>query len=195
MVGIVSFISYRLRRRNLIDILRSQSGVASHYIPSHRLQEVEDQLANLETPNSSSENFEKINSTLESFALDPLAAKQEKYSLGGQFRNVVDFVFGKGSIEAIMSALTEIELGKQPNFDHDSLKEWARAAKQKLALRSPTSCKMFIKAFEMAKTQSVGEVLLTDLRLAASCCVSRAIYTNFSRTEPETGSKCYPGFH
>jgi 3-hydroxyisobutyryl-CoA hydrolase len=61
----------------------SLSGIATHYVPSQLLSNLEDRLSELE-----SDDHEVINSAIEDFVAEP--EKNHVYTLGGDIRKAID---------------------------------------------------------------------------------------------------------
>ena len=128
-------------------------GVATHYVPSSRLEGLEAALAT--TIAESSDGRAAINDVLERFAEapgeDPMAAH----------RAVVDRCFSAGSIEGILEAL-----------DREAADGSAFAAETAATLRHkcPTSLKISLEQLRRGRAMSnLAEVLAMEYRLSQHC--------------------------
>lgn len=60
---------------------------------------------------------------------------------------------------------------KGEESEGEALKSWAKDAREKLELYSPTSVKLSLKAIREGKKLDIEEAFLLDMRLATACCV------------------------
>jgi len=128
-------------------------GIATHYVPSSRLEGLEAALAT--TIAESSDGRSAINDVLERFAEapgeDPMA----------QYRPVVDRCFSVGSVEEILEAL-----------DREAADGSAFAAETAATLRHkcPTSLKISLEQLRRGRAMSnLAEVLAMEYRLSQHC--------------------------
>nr|CAG8480222.1 11886_t:CDS:2 [Entrophospora candida] len=94
---------------NVVGIDVFLSGVASHYVPSQRLQQLEDRLSELE-----SDDHEVINSAIEEFVSEP--PKEHKYSFGTEWSKKTLETLKKHSPTSLVVTLKELREGKKKDI-------------------------------------------------------------------------------
>ena len=149
-----------------------QSGIATHYIPSDRLAEVEDRLADLNLNDESTDSLKLINAALEDFASAPDSITPE---LVGAKRAAIDRCFRHNTVEEIITDLRSIEDGSNKKFATPELVDWAKKTRETIEFRSPTSCKVALTAIRRGKTMSIDEVFKMDMRLASTFLVRKML--------------------
>lgn len=138
--------SHRIKGRDVL-----YAGLASHYIPSHRLPQVEERL--VEISNSGAENlYELVNNTLEDFSEEP--EQGYLYELSGEKRKIVDECFRFNTVEEIINAL------------ESNGSAFALEAKETMLTRSPTSLKVTLAAIRRGKSLTITETFAKDYDLA-----------------------------
>ncbi|KAA8915864.1 hypothetical protein TRICI_001989 [Trichomonascus ciferrii] len=133
------------------------AGVATHYVPSNRLPDLEARLAELTHPrgvDSSSEVdlYTVINNVIEEFC-EPFP-QDYAFSLSGEKRKVIDTCFAHDSVEEILTALS----------NHPS--EFAQKTKETISKRSPTSVKVALAAIRRAKQNDFTANITGEYHLA-----------------------------
>lgn len=121
------------------------AGLATHYIPSIKLKEVEE---NILAGGFSDNAFSEITRVVESFAEEASPAPLESY------HSAVDECFGKESVEEIMSALA-IKDG-----------EWERQTLETLKKKSPSSLKVTLRLIRAGSRLSFDEALRLEYRVS-----------------------------
>ncbi|GAA6061671.1 hypothetical protein JCM10212_000854 [Sporobolomyces blumeae] len=176
------------------------AGFTTHFVPSERLERLEQRLAELDA----TARVEDVDHAISEFAADEdeLRRALEGYELVGSVRKALDYVFSRPTAEDMMDALAEIEAGSiDPSKvvvvpsrggsgsaspapqevearELDKVKRWAGETRRQIELRSPTSVKLAIKAIREGAKLNIEEVLAMDTRIAAACC-SPAVHTDF----------------
>ncbi|KAG5685086.1 hypothetical protein PVAND_014287 [Polypedilum vanderplanki] len=135
---------FRLKGRDV-----QKAGVATHFIESSALEDLENQLTKCK-------NFDDIDKTLE--------------KLQSQFKDTTDFVlqphlkqiekaFGGDTMEQILKNL------------HSDGSEWAMSTLKLISKMSPTSLKVTLRQLQLGKSMSLRECLQMEFRLAVHCCI------------------------
>ena len=123
-------------------------GIATHYVESARLPELEAALAE---GLGSGPAGAAVDAVLAEFAGEPGPAPLADH------RAVIDRCFARGSVEAILAAL-EAEGG-----------DWAAATRETLLTRSPTSLKVTLRQLDRGAGQDFDETMVMEYRLARAC--------------------------
>ncbi|GAA6004778.1 hypothetical protein JCM10207_001011 [Rhodosporidiobolus poonsookiae] len=162
------------------------AGLATHYVPSERLEALETRLAELDASASTRD----VNAAIEEFSADAdeLQASLKNYPLVGPLRRAIDSIFSLPTAEEIVAALEKLENGSldlsriirstDGEVDVSALQAWARETREAILLRSPTSVKLTIKGIREGAKMTLDEVLQTDARIAAACC-STSVHPDF----------------
>lgn len=173
------------------------AGVATHYLHSSSLPDLEARLAELtfKDYDDLQTRLRTINSTIEEFATglphdQPIAAP-----IGGIVRSYIDYVFQSAhAIEDIFNALDEVERDVQTPIpklneqgeplkdkatgevvmemplgteDTQMLVQWAQKTRQTLQKRSPTSIKVTLRALNEGRSWSIAQAFTSENRIAA----------------------------
>ncbi|KAG4304148.1 hypothetical protein PORY_002512 [Pneumocystis oryctolagi] len=127
------------------------SGIATHYVPSNRLESLIMRLSELDTDDSSSiEYFNAVDKAIDEFSGEP--PKDYTYKLGGEIREAIDR-FKK--IENILRSLEKEGT------------EWAEKTINKLNQRSPTSIKIALREIQEARKWNILEAFNNELNIAS----------------------------
>ena len=143
------------------NMLHSELGFATHYIPSRRIPALLERLASLETP-----SYEVINDTIEecSQERDP---DEPPPSLIGAKRVALDTAFGHNTVEEIVASLKKIS----EENEAEDIRTWANATLTALDLRSPTSLKVALTAVRKGKDLDLKAALQMEMGIATAFCV------------------------
>lgn len=129
------------------------SGVATHYVPSERLESLITRLSELDTDDCGSTNyFNIVDRTIDEFSGEP--PRNYKYSLNGEIREAIDRCFKHKKIEDVLIALKKEGT------------KWADSTIDSLNRRSPTSVKVALRQVQEAKKWDIQQVLNNDLNLS-----------------------------
>ncbi|KAG9306831.1 hypothetical protein G9A89_005732 [Geosiphon pyriformis] len=123
-----------------------QSGIATHYVPSERLDNLEERLSELE-----SDDYEVINSAIEDFVGDPV---NRSYFISGETRKSIDRIFSHNTFENIISALEKENTS------------WAVETKNKILQMSPTSLKVTLSLMRKGRKLGIADCFQMEYRLA-----------------------------
>ncbi|RKP10707.1 ClpP/crotonase-like domain-containing protein, partial [Thamnocephalis sphaerospora] len=106
------------------------SGIATHFVPSHRLPALEERLNELE-----SDDLTVVNMAIEEFSAEPT---KHRYSLGPH-RDAIDRCFKYNSVEEILAALKKEK------------SEWADKTLETLNAMSPTSLRVTLRQLRIGR--------------------------------------------
>ncbi|TGJ84908.1 hypothetical protein E0Z10_g3858 [Xylaria hypoxylon] len=134
------------------------SGVATHYLHSTSLPNLESRLAELRFKDydSMEKRLGIIEMTIEEYAtgLPP----KEPILLGGELRRAIDRCFSKGTVFDVILALKEEE---------GSTKAWAEKTLHTLHQRSPTAVHVALKQMQAGREWSISETFQREHQIAA----------------------------
>lgn len=135
---------FRLKGRDV-----QKAGVATHYVESSRLVDLENEL-------TTCKNSSDIDATLYKFS--SLAKDSGEFVLAPHLKQI-EKAFSRDSVEEILKAL------------HDDGSEWAMSTLHLMSKMSPTSLKVTLRQLQLGKTMTLRECLQMEFRLAAHCCI------------------------
>jgi len=135
-----------------------EHGLATHFVPSSRVEGLIKQLAALEDP-----TMEMIDRAIEESYELPETRKLSS-PLTGPVRAALDEAFKPSTVEAIVERLEKLatvsnEVGK-----------WAQFTLKALHERSPTSLKVTLELVRRGKSMSLGQALQMECRMATAFC-------------------------
>lgn len=140
--------SHRLSGRDVV-----YAGLATHYIPSHRLEKVEQRLVEISSSGQKNhELYKMVNDALEEFSEEP--EKGYVYELSGEKRSLIDDCFKFDTVEEIIQAL-------EANGS-----EFALKTKDTMLARSPTSLKVTLAAIRRGKNLDVTSAFTKEYEMA-----------------------------
>ena len=149
------------------------AGIATHYVPSDRLEALEERLSSLsfsaDADSTSRAGLKKINACIEEVVGDAGAAKEAGYDLIGSKRLAVDACFAPNRAEEVVAALQQLEESKSDSAR--DLKTWAKKTRETIEQRSPTSVKVALEGIRQGAKLNINEVFDLDMQIAAACCV------------------------
>lgn len=117
------------------------SGIATHFVPSSRLEALESRLAEIDEP-----NHDLVHTTIEEFAVETEHTPQT-YTLHGEDRLTVDKCFQYNTVEEIVKALKE----DGSRFALDTVNTMMK--------RSPTSLKVTLEHLRKGSKLSIKDCL------------------------------------
>ena len=144
------------------------SGVATHYLHSSSLPDLEARLAELQFKDydSMEHRLGIINSTVEEFATglphdQPLSAP-----IGGNIRKAIDYAFQSAnqSIEQCLELLQELA---DDEGNGTEVVDWAKKTKKTILQRSPTSVKVTFKQLRESRRWSIAETFIREHGIAS----------------------------
>jgi 3-hydroxyisobutyryl-CoA hydrolase len=139
----------------------SEYGFATHFIPSRRIPMLLDRLAELDQPHPS-----LVDHTLEELSSERDDSEPPAL-FTGRLRVALDSAFSHSNVERIFKDLTTLL-----QDDDATVRQWASDSLEMLAMRSPTSLKVALKAIRQGKRMTLREALEMELKIASAFCVS-----------------------
>jgi len=136
-----------------------EHGLATHYIPSRRVPQLLERLAELDKP-----SFATIDQTIEELSCERTADEPQS-ALSGGVRAALDAAFRHNSVERIIKDLTALS-----EYEDPSIKEWATKTLASLNDRSPTSLKVALAAIRRAKRLGLRQAMAMELNIAGAYC-------------------------
>ena len=135
---------FRLKGRDV-----QKAGVATHYIESSKIEELENDLTKCKDSSD-------IDRTL--------------YKFSSLFKDSTEFVLAPNlkQIEKAFSGETVEEILKNL---HDDGSEWAMNTLKLISKMSPGSLKITLRQLQLGKTMTLRECLQMEFRLATHCCI------------------------
>lgn len=139
-----------------MDVNRlSWNGIATHYIHSSSLPDLEQRLSELVFKDYASfnERCQIINSTIEEFTTG--LPHDQPMTLAGDMRKAIDGCFRADNIETILSALEQ------------EGSSWATKTIKTIRERGPTSVKVTLKQMQLGKSWSIDEAFQREYHIAS----------------------------
>ncbi|OHE96744.1 enoyl-CoA hydratase/isomerase [Colletotrichum orchidophilum] len=133
------------------------SGVATHYLHSTSLPQVESRLAEIRFRDHDSleKRLQIINQTLEEYATG--LPHDEPILLGGELRKAIDRCFSQSNLGAIIEAL---------RAEEGATKRWARKTIETLHKRSPTAVNVALRQMRIGSSWSIAETFQREHKIA-----------------------------
>lgn len=143
----------------------SYHGIATHYLHSSSLPDLENRIAELSIPDYATlpERLRIINNTITEFSTG--LPHDQPIKLAGSLRRAIDRCFVPNNLEGIIDAL-EQEKSSSPN-QPDRQPKWADVTLKTLSERSPTSLKTTIRQLELGKSWSIAEAFQREYEIAS----------------------------
>lgn len=135
---------FRLKGRDV-----KKAGIATHFVESSALEELENELAKC----NSSDDIDKTLGKFESLFKD-----SSEFVLQPHLKQI-EKAFGGETVEDILKRL------------HSDGSEWAMAQLKTISKMSPTSLKITMRQLQLGKTMTLRECLQMEFRLAVHCCI------------------------
>ena len=139
-------------------------GIATHYIHSSTLQQLEARLAELQFPDymTPRQRFGIINTTIEEFSTGLPA---ERPHISGELRRTIDSVFhvDQPSIKDIMASLEKV---KKEHTDAD-IQTWADKTIQTIHSRSPISVAVALQQMRVGRQWSIAQTFQREYSIAS----------------------------
>jgi 3-hydroxyisobutyryl-CoA hydrolase len=140
-------------------------GVATHYIHSSTLQQLESRLAELQFPDYMplNERFKIINATIEEFSTGLPSSTPH---ISGALRKTIDSVFhiDQPDMSAILSSLEKVvETGASQD-----LKTWAQKTIDTIHTRSPISVSVTLQQMRIGRQWSIAQTFQNEYSIAST---------------------------
>ncbi len=178
----------------------SELGLATHYVTPNSFSDILLQITQLDSPSSS-----QISSIIASYsppsppANSPTSSKATsdgQTPITGETRDLLDKTFSLKSIKEIHDALINAEGDESLSQE---VREWAKAQKEMMDLRSPTGMAVALEGYKKAKQAQRLDVTLQNGETTpgipcflAECCLDMSMATAFTVS---TGSGQIPCAH
>lgn len=124
------------------------AGLATHFVPSEKLLDLEKKLISL-----NSGDVDAVKSVIEEFSVEVQIDEESVLNK----KIVIDECFSKDTVEEIVKSL-EVEAGKEGNA-------WIGAVLKGLKRSSPTALKMTLRSIREGRNQKLSECLKKEFRL------------------------------
>lgn len=143
--------------------MNSYHGIATHYLHSSALPDLENRLAELTFRDYASldARFKIINSTIEEFVTG--LPHDEPMQLVGEIRKAIDSCFAYDDITKILGALEALQ-----NDSKADVATWAQKTRNTILARSPTSIKVTLKEMQLGKTWAIDDAFRREYHIAAA---------------------------
>ena len=146
------------------------AGVATHYLHSSSLPDLETRLSELQFNDYDKldHRLRIINSTIEEFCTGLPHDQPISAPIGGRIRSAIDYVFQRNNstIEKCLAALDELA-GMNPAEKDQHVIDWAAKTKKTILQRSPTSVKVTFKQLREAERWSIAETFIREHGIAS----------------------------
>ena len=140
-------------------------GVATHFIHSSTLQQLESRLAELQFPDymSQQDRLKIINATIEEFSTGLPAPRPQ---ISGEVRTAIDRIFhhDQAAIESILESLAEV---KDSSESSEELKTWATKTLDTLHTRSPIAVAVTLQQMRRGSTWSITQTFQREHDIAS----------------------------
>ncbi|KAJ4362419.1 3-hydroxyisobutyryl-CoA hydrolase [Neocucurbitaria cava] len=139
-------------------------GIATHYVHSSTLQQLESRLAELQFPDymSLNDRFKIINATIEEFST---GLPSETPHVSGQLRKTIDRVFhaDQPSISAILESLEQV----QNDSSSPDLHKWAEKTIKTINERSPISVAVSLQQMRIGRQWTIAQTFQREYDIAS----------------------------
>ncbi|XP_015232470.1 3-hydroxyisobutyryl-CoA hydrolase, mitochondrial isoform X2 [Cyprinodon tularosa] len=149
----LALTGFRLKGRDV-----QRAGVATHFVESKKIPDLEKELVDLKSPSDTD-----VSRLLESFQKQSDLDSDKPFVLDKHISDI-DRLFGSGSVEGIMQ-----------NLKADG-SEFAKKQAETLSKMSPTSLKITFKQLQAGATLSLQDVLVMEYRLSQACMRGHDFY-------------------
>jgi 3-hydroxyisobutyryl-CoA hydrolase len=150
--------------------LHSYSGIATHYLHSSSLPDLEARLGELQFKDSATlqDRLKIINSTIEEFTTGLPHDQPMGASISGKIRNSIDYVFQPvHDIDQVLSAIDGLIVLDSTEPGTDAVREWAAKTKKTIIQRSPTSVRVTLQQLRKGQNWSIAETFRREHAMAS----------------------------
>lgn len=187
-------------------------GLATHYVRSNLLDDLAQRLGTL--PVESVNSGSVVNNVIDEFASDPFASDTENGAelvrnsvFLGDRRVVMDFCFGRDSVEQILASLKDVAEMRQDSYTLKELAKrglesispevqtFAKTTLDELNMRSPRALIVTFREMQRASKMPLLEIIHENIHICTVFCdlsLGRDFYTGVKHTltkDPETGKR------
>lgn len=149
----LALTGFRLKGRDV-----QRAGVATHFVESKKIPDLEKELVDLRAPSA-----EDVSRVLESFQNQSSLDSEKPFVLDKHLSDI-DRLFSSSSVEGIVQ-----------NLQADG-SEFAKKQAETLSRMSPTSLKITFKQLQAGATLSLSDVLVMEYRLSQACMRGHDFY-------------------
>ncbi|KAF3695143.1 3-hydroxyisobutyryl-CoA hydrolase, mitochondrial [Channa argus] len=142
----LALTGFRLKGRDV-----QRAGVATHFVESKKIPDLEKELVDLKSPSA-----DDVSRVLDSYQTQSSLDSEKPFVLD-QHMSDIDRLFGSSSVEGIMQ-----------NLKADG-SEFAKKHAEALSKMSPTSLKITYKQLQVGASLSLQDVLVMEYRLSQAC--------------------------
>lgn len=146
------------------------AGIATHYLHSSSLPDLEARLAELQFKDYDDlqTRYESINSTIEEFATGMPHDQPISAPVGGNVRTAIDYAFQPAhSINEVLDALQGLFELSPGNRGYPEVNEWAEKTRKTILQRSPTSVKVSFEQLKRGKEWSIAQTFQKEHAIAS----------------------------
>lgn len=147
------------------------AGVATHYLDSSSLPDLEQRLSELDFKDNDSmeHRLRIINSTIEEFATGLPSDQPISSPVGGNIRQAIDYCFqaSNDSIDDCLNMLQELADRDPEAPGGTEIVDWAKKTKKTILQRSPTSVKVTFKQLRDSPNWSIAETFIREQGMAS----------------------------
>lgn len=147
------------------------AGVATHYLHSSSLPDLEARLAELQFNDSDSMDHRVriVNDTIEEFSTGLPHDKPLGPPVGGNIRLAIDYVFhpSRPDIDSCIEALQGLADMNPEDTGGEEVVEWAKKTRKAIEQRSPTSVRVTFKQLRQSSKWSIAETFLREHGIAS----------------------------
>lgn len=146
------------------DAWVSYHGIASHYLHSSSLPDLERRLSELTIPDYASfdDRLKIINNTISEFSTG--LPDNEPIQLAGDLRKLIDRCFSPSTVEEIFASLDKVAKDSATSETH---KAWAQKTISTMQERSPTSLRVTNLQMQYGKSWDIAEAFDREHRIAS----------------------------
>lgn len=147
----------------------SYSGIATHYLHSSSLPDLEARLGELQFKDDATlqERLKIINSTIEEFTTGLPHDQPIAGPVGGNIREGIDYSFQPSNdIDQVLSCLEGIKVMDPTEPGHHDLKKWAAKTIETITQRSPTSVRVALQQLRKGQNWSIAETFRREHAMA-----------------------------
>ncbi len=147
------------------------SGVATHYLHSSSLPDLEARLSELDFKDNDSmeHRLRIINSTIDEFSTGLPHDQPISSPVGGNIRQAIDYCFqpANTTVKACLQMVTELADRNPDDSGGPEIIDWAKKTKKTILQRSPTSVKVTYKQLRDSPRWSIAETFIREQGIAS----------------------------
>ncbi|TKA69094.1 hypothetical protein B0A49_04409, partial [Cryomyces minteri] len=139
------------------------NGIATHYIDSTSLPDLEARLSELvfKDYDDIQERYRVINSTIEEFVTGLPTERDQATQIPSDTRKAIDRCFSRSSIDEILSELDQL------SQTEGGLRDWASKTRTTIMQRSPTSVKVTLEQMRVGEQWNIAQAFQHEHNIAS----------------------------